>query len=109
MALETIGFMDKEMSNVRGPNNSSFGMLVIDQHKNVQIGMGNILRPRATEPDPLFISPVLNTESKMVTKRRKYPSNNPYYLPHCMLNLTNYHSQLWPSVVQHWKSVVTQE
>ena len=80
--------------------NTSFGMPVINQLGNVQIGMGNIPRPIATEQDHTIISPLFNTESKMITKGRKYPSDNPYYFPHCMLNITNYHPQLCPSIVQ---------
>ena len=91
--------MDEEMSSAPKAN-TSFGIPVINRQGNVQIGMGNIPRPIATERDSAIISPLLNTESQMITKGRKYPSDNPYYFPHCMLNITNYNPQLWPSIVQ---------
>ena len=48
LALETVGFMDEEMSSApRG--NTSFGMPVFNREGNVQIGMGNIPKPIATE------------------------------------------------------------
>ena len=100
--------MDEEMSSApRG--NTSFRMPVINRQGNVQIRMGNIPRPVATEGDSELISPIPRLESKLISKGRKYTSDNPYYFSHCMLNITNYHPQLWPSVVQYWKSVATQE